>query len=264
MFVHNTFTAAQVIQELQRPTLVIAHNKHLPRSYAPRFREFFPHNAVEYFVSYYDYYQPEAYIPQTDTFIEKDSSINEEIDRLRHSATQAILERRDVIIVASVSCIYGLGSPTSYRNMLVWFHTGQDYDRDDIIRRLINIQFQRNDMVLSRGTFRVKGDVLEICPKDEEIVYRVDFDWDKVRRISVVDSLTGEILEERDELTIFPRVALRVRPGQDRADFARHRRRNARSGTGVRGARQTDRSAAYRAAHEVDLEMIREVGYCSG
>ena len=200
----KTFSAACVIEKLQRPALVIAHNKTLAAQLCSEFREFFPNNAVEYFVSYYDYYQPEAYIPQTDTFIEKDSSINEEVNRLRHSATQAILERRDTIIVASVSCIYGLGSPESYKEMMVWFHRGQTYDRDDVIRRLVSMQFTRNDMVLTLGTFRVKGDTLEIQPRDEEVVYRIEFDFDEVSRITLVDSLTGEMLEEREELTIYP------------------------------------------------------------
>ena len=172
----KTFTVANVIEQVQRPTLVIAHNKTLAAQLCSEFRDFFPNNAVEYFVSYYDYYQPEAYIPSTDTFIEKDSAINEEVNRLRHSATQAVLERRDTIIVASVSCIYGLGSPEQYQSMMVWFHTGQTYDRDDVIRRLVTMQFTRNDVALTLGTFRVKGDVLEIQPKDEEIVFRVEFD----------------------------------------------------------------------------------------
>jgi excinuclease ABC subunit B len=154
---------------------VIAHNKTLAAQLCGEFRDFFPNNAVEYFVSYYDYFQPEAYIAQTDTYIEKDMSVNEEIDRLRHSATQAILERRDVIIVASVSCIYGLGSPQDYKNMIVWFKRGQSYDRDEVLRRLVNIQFSRNDFALTRGTFRVLGDTLEIQPKDEEIVIRISF-----------------------------------------------------------------------------------------
>ena len=200
----KTFTMANVIERVQRPTLVIAHNKTLAAQLCSEFRDFFPGNAVEYFVSYYDYYQPEAYIPQTDTYIEKDSSVNDEIDRLRHSATQAVLERRDVIIVASVSCIYGLGSPQEYKNQLVWFHVGQEYDRDDILRRLVNIQFSRNDVALTRGTFRVKGDVLELQPKDEEIVIRVQFWGDEVEKITVVDPLSGELIEQRDEVTIYP------------------------------------------------------------
>ncbi|MBC7806534.1 MAG: DEAD/DEAH box helicase family protein, partial [Akkermansiaceae bacterium] len=259
----KTFSAAQIIQAVQRPTLVIAHNKTLAAQLCSEFRDFFPNNAVEYFVSYYDYYQPEAYIPQTDTFIEKDSSVNEEIDRLRHSATQAVLERRDVIIVASVSCIYGLGSPTSYRNMMVWFHAGQPYDRDDILRRLVNIQFQRNDMALSRGTFRVKGDVLEICPKDEEIVYRIDFDWDTVKSISVVDHLTGEILENKEELTIFPASHFVSDP--DKVDSIllgieaemREQVKAFESEGKLLEAQRIEQRTKF------DLEMIREVGYCS-
>src|SRR5512137_1220053 len=162
----KTFTMANVIEQVQRPTLVIAHNKTLAAQLCSEFREFFPHNAVEYFVSYYDYYQPEAYIPQTDTYIEKDSAINDEIDRLRHSATQAVLERRDSIVVASVSCIYGLGSPAEYRETIVTFQEGETYNREDILRRLIDMQFTRNDMALHRATFRVRGDVLEVQPAD--------------------------------------------------------------------------------------------------
>ncbi|MEY3764792.1 MAG: hypothetical protein RLZ42_1452, partial [Armatimonadota bacterium] len=200
----KTFSIANVIERVQRPTLVIAHNKTLAAQLCGEFRDFFPNNAVEYFVSYYDYFQPEAYIAQTDTYIEKDMSVNEEIDRLRHSATQSVLERRDVIIVASVSCIYGLGSPQDYKNMIVWFKRGQSYDRDEVLRRLVSIQFSRNDFALTRGTFRVLGDTLEIQPKDEEVVIRISFDWDDVRAISLIDQLTGETLEERDEITIFP------------------------------------------------------------
>ncbi|MBC8143498.1 MAG: excinuclease ABC subunit UvrB [Armatimonadetes bacterium] len=260
----KSFSAAQVIQRVQRPTLVIAHNKTLAAQLCSEFRDFFPNNAVEYFVSYYDYFTPEAYIPQTDTFIEKDSSVNEEIDRLRHSATQAVLERRDVIIVASVSCIYGLGSPSAYKGMMVWFHTGQTYDRDDVLRRLVNIQFQRNDMVLGRGTFRVKGDVLEICPKDEEIVYRIDFDWDTVKSISVVDHLTGEILETKEELTIFPASHFVSDPDKMESILL-----------GIE-AEMRGQVATFEAEGKLleaqrieqrtkfDLEMIREVGYCSG
>ena len=260
----KTFSAAQVIQQVQRPTLVIAHNKTLAAQLCSEFRDFFPNNAVEYFVSYYDYYQPEAYIPSSDTFIEKDSSVNEEIDRLRHSATQAVLERRDVIIVASVSCIYGLGSPSSYRSMQVWFHVGREYDRDDILRRLVNIQFQRNDMVLSRGTFRVKGDVLEVCPKDEEIVYRIDFDWDTVKSISVVDSLTGEILENKEELTIFPASHFVSDPDAVdgillaiEAEMREQVKAFESEGKLLEAQRIEQRT-------KFDLEMIREVGYCSG
>ncbi len=264
LFVHNTFSVANVIEKVQRPTLVIAHNKTLAAQLCSEFREFFPNNAVEYFVSYYDYYQPEAYIPQTDTFIEKDSSINDEIDRLRHSATQALLSRRDVIVVASVSCIYGLGSPDSYKNMQVWFHTGQEYDRDDILRRLVRIQFQRNDVALTRGTFRVKGDVLEVQPKDEEILFRVEFDFDTVSRISVVDPLTGELIETRDELTVYPASHFVTDPDKMEsilqaieAEMVGQKKLFEAQGKLIEAQRIEQRT-------RFDLEMIREVGFCSG
>src|SRR5438105_1603517 len=183
----KTFTASNVIEQAQRPTLVIAHNKTLAAQLCSEFREFFPENAVEYFVSYYDYYQPEAYIPQTDTYIEKDSQINDEIDRLRHSATQAVLERRDVIVVASVSCIYGLGSPQEYQETILSLVRAEAYDRRRLLRRLVDMQFQRNDMALTRGTFRVKGDILEVCPADEEIVIRVDFFGDEIEKIEALN-----------------------------------------------------------------------------
>jgi excinuclease ABC subunit B len=260
----KTFSAACVIEQVQRPTLVIAHNKTLAAQLCSEFRDFFPNNAVEYFVSYYDYYQPEAYIPQTDTYIEKDSSINDEIDRLRHSATQAVLERRDVIIVASVSCIYGLGSPEQYKNTVVWFHKGQEYDRDEILKRLIRMQFQRNDIALTRGTFRVKGDTLELQPKDEEILYRVEFDWDTVSRISVLDPLTGELIETRDQLMVFPAshfVAdpdkLEVTLGQIEDEMRQQVKAFEREGKLLEAQRIEQRT-------KFDLEMIREVGFCSG
>jgi excinuclease ABC subunit B len=260
----KTFSVANVIERVQRPTLVIAHNKTLAAQLCSEFREFFPNNAVEYFVSYYDYYQPEAYIPQTDTFIEKDSSINEEVNRLRHSATQAVLERRDVIIVASVSCIYGLGSPESYKGMLVWFHKGQNYDRDDVIKRLVNMQFTRNDVALTLGTFRVKGDVLEIQPRDEEVVYRIEFDWDEVSKISIVDPLTGEVLEARDEITIFPASHFVTDPDHlERAllgiedEMQAQVKRFTMEGKLIEAQRIEQRT-------RFDLEMIREVGFCSG
>jgi excinuclease ABC subunit B len=231
----KTYTVANIIQAVQRPTLVMAHNKTLVAQLCSEFREFFPNNAVEYFVSYYDYYQPEAYIPQTDTFIEKDSAVNDEIDRLRHSATQAILERRDTIIVASVSAIYGLGSPESYKNMMVWFHVGQEYDRDDILRRLVNIQFSRNDIALARGTFRMKGDTLELQPKDEEIVLRVEFDWGVCTRITALDPIMAGIESEME--------------GQVKKFEAENKL--------IEAQRIRQRTM-------FDLEMMREMGYCSG
>jgi len=243
---------------------VIAHNKTLAAQLCGEFRDFFPNNAVEYFVSYYDYFQPEAYIAQTDTYIEKDMSVNEEIDRLRHSATQSVLERRDVIIVASVSCIYGLGSPQDYKNMIVWFKRGQAYDRDEVLRRLVNIQFSRNDFALTRGTFRVLGDTLEIQPKDEEVVIRISFDWDDVRAISLIDQLTGETLEERDEITIFPASHFVSDPERMEVALAGIEAEMLES---VRRFKSQDKLIEAQRIEQrtrFDLEMIRELGYCSG
>nr|MBO2470425.1 excinuclease ABC subunit B [Bacillota bacterium] len=191
----KTFTMANVIAQVQKPTLVIAHNKTLAAQLCSEFKEFFPHNAVEYFVSYYDYYQPEAYVPQTDTYIEKDASINDEIDKLRHSATSALFERRDVIIVASVSCIYGLGDPREYRDLVVSLRVGMEKSRDEVLRRLVDIQYQRNDLNFTRGTFRVRGDVVEIFPASRtEQAVRVEFFGDEIDRITEIDVLTGEVL----------------------------------------------------------------------
>ena len=260
----KTFSIANVIERVQLPTLVIAHNKTLAAQLCGEFRDFFPNNAVEYFVSYYDYFQPEAYIAQTDTYIEKDMSVNEEIDRLRHSATQSVLERRDVIIVASVSCIYGLGSPQDYKNMIVWFKRGQSYDRDEVLRRLVNIQFSRNDFALTRGTFRVLGDTLEIQPKDEEVVIRISFDWDDVRAISLIDQLTGETLEERDEITIFPASHFVSDPERMEVALAGIEAEMLES---VRRFKSQDKLIEAQRIEQrtrFDLEMIRELGYCSG
>ena len=260
----KTFTMANVIQEVQKPALVIAHNKTLAAQLCSEFREFLPENAAEYFVSYYDYYQPEAYIPQTDTFIEKDSSINDEIDRLRHSATQAVLERRDVVVVASVSCIYGLGSPAEYRRTILTFEEGKTYDREDILHRLIDMQFSRNDVALQRATFRVRGDVLEIQPADEETIVRVEFFGDVVERIASVDPVTGEVLKQEQRTTIYPGTHF-VTPAdnmkraladieselQDRTEFLK------RHGKLLEAQRIEQRT-------RYDMEMMREIGYCSG
>ncbi|MDQ3467875.1 MAG: DEAD/DEAH box helicase family protein, partial [Chloroflexota bacterium] len=200
----KTFTMANVIERVNRPTIVLAHNKTLAAQLYAEFKDYFPQNAVEYFVSYYDYYQPEAYVPRTDTFIEKDADINEEIDKLRHAATRSLLTRRDVIIVASVSCIYGLGSPEEYAQTVVSIRRGTQLRRDKVVRLLIDIQYDRNDMTLTRGTFRVRGDTLEIYPAYEEIAIRVEFFGDDVERIVEVDPLTGELLVERMEIDIFP------------------------------------------------------------
>src|SRR5699024_2113039 len=191
----KTFTMANIIEKVQKPTLVIAHNKTLAYQLASEFREFFPNNAVEYFVSYYDYYQPEAYVPQTDTYIDKDASINDEIDKLRHSATASIFERRDVIVVSSVSCIYGLGDPIDYENLVVSLRPGMIKDRDDIIKKLVDIQYERNDINFTRGTFRVRGDVLEIFPaSSSEQTVRIEFFGDEIDRIVEINYLTGEIV----------------------------------------------------------------------
>ena len=260
----KTFSVANVIEKVQKPTLVIAHNKTLAAQLCSEFRDFFGENAVEYFVSYYDYYQPEAYIPQTDTFIEKDSSINDEIDRLRHSATQAILERRDVVIVASVSCIYGLGAPEEYARIILKFERGKEYDRDDMLRRLVDMQFNRNDIALTRSTFRVRGDVLELQPADEEIIVRVEFFGDEVEKITLVDPLTGEVQQSKDEITVFP--ASHFVAGPERIEKAiigiedeMHQRIALFKQQGkLLEAQRIEQRTRF------DLEMIREVGYCSG
>ena len=201
----KTFTMANVIEQLQKPTLVIAHNKTLAAQLYGEFKEMFPDNAVEYFVSYYDYYQPEAYVPSSDTYIAKDSSINEEIDKLRLSATASLIERRDVIIVSSVSCIYGLGEPENFEKMMVSLRPGMQKDRDEVVRQLIDIQYDRNEMDFKRGTFRVRGDVLEIIPANEaETAVRVEFFGDEIDRITQIDVLTGEIKGELEHVAIFP------------------------------------------------------------
>jgi excinuclease ABC subunit B len=260
----KTYTAAQVIARTQRPALVIAHNKTLAAQLCSEFREFFPHNAVEYFVSYYDYYQPEAYIPQTDTYIEKDSSINDEIDRLRHSATQAVLERRDVIVVASVSCIYGLGSPDEYRKIILAFRRGESFDREEALRRLIDMQFTRNNLELARGTFRVRGDTLEIQPADEEIIIRVEFFGDEVEKITLADPLTGEIIGARDSITVFP--ASHFVTSQERLERAILGIEEEMAQQIAYFKSQGKLLEAQRLQQRVtfDIEMMRELGYCSG
>jgi len=201
----KTFTIAKTIERVNKPTLVLAHNKILAAQLCSEFKEFFPNNAVEYFVSYYDYYQPEAYIPHTDTYIEKDSSMNEEIDRLRHSATASLLERRDVIVVASVSCIYGLGDPDDYKNLMIFLRVGNEIDRNHLLKKLVEIQYTRNDISCERGTFRVRGDVVEIFPvSNGEAAVRIEFFGDEIERICDINILTGEILAQRSFTTIFP------------------------------------------------------------
>lgn len=260
----KTYTIAKVIEAVQKPTLVIAHNKTLAAQLCGEFREFFPDNAVEFFVSYYDYYQPEAYLPATDTYIEKDSQINDEIDRLRHSATQAIMERRDVVVVASVSCIFGLGSPEQYDEVTLRLHQGQRVDRDEILRQLVKMQFRRNDYEPQRGTFRVRGDVIEITPMDEDEVTRVELWGDEIEKIMVIDQLTGEIVQTKESAVVFPAthfVASRQRIdsalGAIEAELAERVAYFHREGMLLEAQRLEQRTM-------YDLEMIREVGYCTG
>ncbi len=261
----KTFTMANVIQQLQKPTLVIAHNKTLAAQLYGEFKEMFPDNAVEYFVSYYDYYQPEAYVPSSDTYIAKDSSINDEIDKLRHSATAALSERRDVIIVASVSCIYGLGSPIDYQEMVISLRPGMEKDRDDVIRKLIDIQYDRNEMDFKRGTFRVHGDVLEIFPAgSEEYAIRVEFFGDEVDRITEVDVLTGEVKNELSHIAIFPASHYVVsKENMERAireievELEEQIRFFKNEGKLLEAQRISERT-------NFDIEMLRETGFCSG
>ena len=261
----KTFTMANVIQELNKPTLIIAHNKTLAAQLYGEFKEFFPNNAVEYFVSYYDYYQPEAYVPSSDTYIAKDSAINDEIDKLRHSATAALSERRDVIIVASVSCIYGLGSPIDYKDMVISLRPGMEKDRDEMIRKLIDIQYTRNEMDFHRGTFRVHGDVVEIFPAGSgELAVRVEFFGDEVDRITEVDVLTGEIERDLKHIAIFPASHYVVsKENMERAITAIE----AELEQQVRYFKGEDKLLeAQRIAERTnfDVEMMRETGFCSG
>ncbi len=261
----KTFTMANIIQQLNKPTLVIAHNKTLAAQLYGEFKEFFPENAVEYFVSYYDYYQPEAYVPSTDTYIAKDSAINDEIDKLRLSATAALIERRDVIIVSSVSCIYGLGEPENFEKMMVSLRPGMEKDRDEVLRQLVDIQYDRNDMDFKRGTFRVRGDVIEIIPANEaETAVRVEFFGDEIDRITRIDVLTGEIKEELNHVAIFP-ASHYVVPAEQikRAAAAIEEELEER----VRYFKSEDKLLeAQRIAERTnfDIEMLKETGFCSG
>lgn len=261
----KTFTMANVIQQLQKPTLIIAHNKTLAAQLYGEFKEFFPDNSVEYFVSYYDYYQPEAYVPSSDTYIAKDSAINDEIDKLRHSATAALSERKDVIIVASVSCIYGLGSPIDYQNMVISLRPGMIKDRDEVIGKLIDIQYDRNDIDFKRGTFRVHGDVLEVFPAGSgENIIRIEFFGDEVDRITEVDSLTGEIKNELNHIAIFPASHYVVsKENMDRAlgqieEELEQQIRFFKSEDKLLEAQRISERTNF------DIEMLRETGFCSG
>ncbi|GGJ64388.1 excinuclease ABC subunit B [Anoxybacillus voinovskiensis] len=261
----KTFTISNVIQRVNKPTLVIAHNKTLAGQLYSELKEFFPNNAVEYFVSYYDYYQPEAYVPQTDTYIEKDASINDEIDKLRHSATSALFERRDVIIVASVSCIYGLGSPEEYRELVVSLRVGMEIERNELLRRLVDVQYARNDIDFQRGTFRVRGDVVEIFPasRDEHCI-RVEFFGDEIDRIREVNALTGEVIGEREHVAIFPASHFVTREEKLRLAIQNieqeleERLQELREQGKLLEAQRLEQRTRY------DLEMMREMGFCSG
>jgi excinuclease ABC subunit B len=261
----KTFTMANIIEKVQKPTLILAHNKTLAAQLCSEFKEFFPDNAVEYFVSYYDYYQPEAYVPSSDTFIEKDASINDEIDKLRHSATASLFERKDVIIVASVSCIYGLGSPIDYENLVMSLRPGMQKDRDETMRKLIEIQYKRNDISFTRGTFRVRGDTLEIFPaSSSENAIRVEFFGDEIERITEINTVTGEILGRRNHISIFPathyattaenveRAVVRIR--QELESRLKEFERNNKLLEMQRLEQRTN----------YDLEMLQEMGYCNG
>lgn len=261
----KTFTMANVINQVNKPTLIIAHNKTLAAQLASEFKDFFPDNAVEYFVSYYDYYQPEAYVPQTDTYIEKDASINDEIDKLRHSATSSLFERKDVIIVASVSSIYGLGSPTEYRDLVLSLRVGMEKERNQILRKLVDIQYERNDINFVRGTFRVRGDVLEIFPVSRgEQAVRVEFFGDEIERIREIDVLTGEIIGDREHIAIFPASHFVTR--EEKLNKAvksieaelEERLKEFKENGKLLEAQRLEQRTRY------DLEMMAEVGFCSG
>ncbi len=260
----KTYSMASVIARSQRPALVIAHNKTLAAQLCQEFRAFFPENSVQYFISYYDYYQPEAYVPTSDTYIEKDASVNEEIDRLRHAATQAVLERRDVVIVASVSCIYGLGDPEAYRERVLTFEVGTPFNRDDVLRSLVQMQFVRNEIVLQRGTFRVKGDILEIQPKDEEVTTRIEFFGDEIERIRLIDPLTQEVLDEPHRISVFPATHY-VTPWERMQEVMGQIREELDLQTATfRAGGKLLEEQRLRQRTEFDLEMMQEVGYCNG
>ena len=260
----KTFTMAQTIARVNRPTLVMVHNKTLAAQLFQEFRRFFPENAVEYFVSYYDYYQPEAYVPATDSYIEKEATINDEIDRMRLSATRSLFERRDVIIVASVSCIYGLGAPEAYYGMMLPLERGQEIGRDQILRKLVEIQYERNDHDFGRGTFRVRGDVVDVYPSYEELGVRIELFGDQVDELMTFDPLTGKTLKRHDKVAIFPKshfVAPRERTKRAvetiKAELVEYRSKLESEGKLLEAQRVHQRTM-------FDLEMINEIGYCHG
>ena len=260
----KTFTIANVIERIQKPTLVIAHNKTLAAQLYNEFRELFPENAVEYFISYYDYYQPEAYIPRTDTFIEKSATINEEIDRLRHNTTRSLYTRKDVIVIASVSCIYGLGSPESYYKGSVSLKVGQQMDRDELLHHLVAAQYTRNDLELDRANFRARGDSVEVMPSYEKIITRVSFFGDEIEKITRIDNVTGEILESPNEVVLFPAVHY-LSDDEDKEETIRLIREELKLRLNELYA-QNKLVEAQRLEQRVkyDIEMIKEMGYCSG
>ncbi|MCY9022449.1 excinuclease ABC subunit UvrB [Priestia megaterium] len=261
----KTFTMSNVIKEINKPTLIMAHNKTLAGQLYSEFKEFFPNNAVEYFVSYYDYYQPEAYVPQTDTFIEKDASINDEIDKLRHSATSSLFERKDVIIIASVSCIYGLGSPEEYKEMVVSLRVGMEKERNQLLRTLVDVQYERNDIDFKRGTFRVRGDVVEIFPvsRDEHCI-RIEFFGDEIDRIREVDALTGEIIGDREHVAIFPASHFVTREEKMRVAIQNIEKELEEQLEKLKEAGKLLEAQRLEQRTRYDLEMMREMGFCSG
>ena len=260
----KTFTMAHVIARLNRPTLVMSHNKTLAAQLYSEFKDIFPENAVEYFVSYYDYYQPEAYLPVTDTYIEKDSSINEDIDRLRLRATSSLLSRRDCLVVASVSAIYGLGSPAEYSEFLVFVRSGQAFPREELLRKLVDIQYQRNDIDFKRGTFRVRGDVVEVFLAYEETAIRIEYEWDEIKRLSRMDPLTGKTLHTLESSAIYPAKHFvttetrltRALPGIEKE--LEERLKELHSQNKLLEAQRLEQRTRY------DMEMMRELGFCSG
>jgi excinuclease ABC subunit B len=261
----KTYTMSKVIEEVGKPTLIIAHNKTLAGQLYSEFKEFFPNNRVEYFVSYYDYYQPEAYVPQTDTFIEKDAQINDEIDKLRHSATSSLFERDDVIIIASVSCIYGLGNPEEYKDMVVSARVGMQMDRNEFLRKLVDVQYARNDIDFRRGTFRVRGDIVEVFPasRDEQCI-RVEFFGDEIDRIREVDYLTGEVLAEREHFAIFPASHFVTREEKMKVAIERIERELEEQLQILREDNKLLEAQRLEQRTNYDLEMMREMGFCSG
>ena len=261
----KTFTMANVIEQLNKPTMIIAHNKTLAAQLYGEFKEFFPNNAVEYFVSYYDYYQPEAYVPSTDTYIEKDSSINDEIDKLRHSATMALMERKDVIIISSVSCIYGLGDPIDYKNMVVSLRPGTIRDRDDIIHKLIEIQYDRNDMDFKRGTFRVRGENLEVFPASyTDTAVRIEFFDDEIERITEIDALTGQVKSELEHVAIFPNSHYVVNPEKLERAIKDIEKELAEQVAYFKSEDKLIEAQRIAERTNFDMEMLRETGICSG